>query len=321
MTIEHIGILGAGLMGRGIASTLLGFGFRVSVYSPGGEAELSSAIKQIEQDLKDMVACGLCSSDVVASWRDRYEASDSLDILAKSDFVIEAVIEDIHVKQSIYNRIEDIVGPSVTISSNSSAIPATVVQQGRQRPGRFVSMHGGEPAHNRFMEIIPGPQTDPRCVAEAAEIARRCKKDPSLLKKDIRGFITNRLMYSVFREAIHLLESGVADVEMIDRSFQNDVGSYSTIAGPFRLMDITGIAVYATVMKDLLPELSTYTQVPETMKRLVDEGANGIYNGRGFYDYTPEESEVWKRKWEEFGFDIRELADKYLPLDNSDESS
>ena len=62
-------------------------------------------------------------------------------------------------------------------------------------------------------------------------------------------------------------------------------------------------------------------EVPETMKRLVDEGANGIYNGRGFYDYTPEESEVWKRKWEEFGFDIRELADKYLPLDNSCESS
>lgn len=316
MAIENIGIAGAGLMGRGIASTLLGFGYHVVVYSPQqNEEELGSALAQIEQDCGDMVKHRVCTSNTLGNWRNRYRGTTSIETLSESNFIIETVIEDIAVKRRIYDQLEQRVEQSVTIASNSSAIPATIVQQGRKHPRRFLSMHWGIPAHNRFMEITPGEQTLPRCVTEATQIARRCKKDPAVLKKDIRGFIANRLMYALFREALSLLESGVADVEEIDRAFQNDIGSYATITGPFRLMDITGISAYAAVMKDLFPELSTDTHLPKTMSSLVDAGANGIHNGRGFYQYTPQQCEQWKRKWEEFGFDIWKLAEKHLPLE------
>ena len=151
-------------------------------------------------------------------------------------------------------------------------------------------------------------------VKAATELGRRCGKEPSVLKKDIRGFITNRLMYAMLREAFYLLESGVADAETIDRSFRNDMGWWSTLAGPFRFMDLTGLPAYAAVMKDLFPELSCQQALPETMARLIAAGANGVFNGKGFYTYTPEESERWQTAWSEFSWDVRQLAQRYTPL-------
>ncbi len=151
-------------------------------------------------------------------------------------------------------------------------------------------------------------------MAAAVEVARRCGKDPSILKKDIRGFITNRLMYALMREALYLLENGYADVAEIDRSFRNDVGWWATIAGPFRLMDLTGLPAYVKVMQDLFPELATTTEVPKTMQKLAEEGAAGVFNGRGFYQYTPEECARWQKIWADFSWDIRRLAEKYTPL-------
>jgi 3-hydroxybutyryl-CoA dehydrogenase len=289
----------------------------VVVYSPlSDREELADALEQIELECDQMVQHGVCSSEALGQWRQRYQGATAADALAPSDFIIESVIEDMDAKGRVYDLIENVVGPSVTIASNSSAIPPTLIQQGRKHPERFVSMHWATPAHNRFLEITPGAQTDPRCVSEAAEIAHRCRKEPAILKKDVRGFLANRMMYALFREAISLLEAGIADVEMIDRAFQNDIGAYAALAGPFRLMDLTGIPAYAAVMKDLFPELSTSGQLPKTMQKLVEAGANGIFNGRGFYQYSPAECEAWKRTWEQFSFDIWKLAAQYRPLDS-----
>ena len=208
------------------------------------------------------------------------------------------------------------IGAEVPVGSNTSAIPISLIQKPRSKPARFLGMHWSEPAHNsRYMELIRGDQTCDSAMQAAIDVARRCGKDPSVLEHDIRGFISNRLMYAVMREALYLLDNGYADVESIDRSFRNDIGWWATIAGPFRLMDVTGFPAYVTVMKDLFPELANTTELPKSMQKLADEGANGVLNGRGFYDYTPEECEKWKQIWAEFSWDIRRLADKHTPLE------
>jgi len=158
-------------------------------------------------------------------------------------------------------------------------------------------MHWAEPAHaTRFCELIRGDQTSEETLATATQMARRLGKEPCVCRQDIPGFIVNRIGYAMYREAFWLLENGVADVETIDRSFRNAMSVWANIAGPFRWMDLTGIPAYAAVMQRLWPKLSCATEVPQLMKDLVASGARGISNGRGFYNYTPQEAAAWGKK-------------------------
>jgi 3-hydroxybutyryl-CoA dehydrogenase len=148
-------------------------------------------------------------------------------------------------------------------------------------------------------------------MQRAERFGRSCGKEPAVLRRDIRGFLSNRMMYAMLREACYLVEAGIADVETIDQSFRNDMGWWSLLAGPFRWMDLTGIPAYATVMDGLLPELCNETRVPEMMRKMVAEDAGGIHNRRGFYPYTRSGARRWEEKWVEFTYDMRKLAEKY----------
>src|SRR5207245_1769801 len=199
-------------------------------------------------------------------------------------------------KRRWLGEIELFVSRDTIIGSNASAIPPSLLQRGLRHPDRVLGIHWGDPAHTtRFMEIICGRQTDPRCAARAMALARSWGKEPSLLRRDIRGFISNRCMYALMREAFHLVESGYASVEDVDRSVRNDLGYWITFAGPFRFMDLTGIPAYRAVMKDLLPDLDCSKKVPRLIKRLVDSGARGVSNAKGFYRYTPRSARSWEK--------------------------
>ncbi len=177
-------------------------------------------------------------------------------------------------------------------------------------------MHWAEPCHvTRFLEIICGEQTSQAALDSALRLARLARKEPSVVRKDIEGFIANRLGYAMYREAFHLLETGIADIETIDRSFRNAAGLWASICGPFRWMDLTGLPGYAAVMKRLLPQLSNARSVPAAMTALVESGAEGIRNGRGFYQYTQQEADRWERLLHEHAWKVREWMDCNFPLD------
>lgn len=242
----------------------------------------------------------------------RLRITDDAALLKDHEVVIESIIESVEEKRSVYRRLETVLSPTAIIGSNTSAIPVTVLQEGLQHPGRVLGIHWAEPAHiTRFMEVICGDQSELRFAETIVLLAESWGKEPSLLRKDIRGFITNRIMYAMLREAFHLVEKGYATVEDVDRSLRNDLGYWITFAGPFRFMDLTGIPAYRTVMKDLFPELDNSTATPELMERLVADGARGVSNAKGFYPYTPESAEHWEKTFIEFSYDIRKLAEKY----------
>jgi 3-hydroxybutyryl-CoA dehydrogenase len=313
-----VGIVGLGLLGRGIAACLLSNDFRVIAFTLTQESR-DEAREYIAAAIDDLVNRGGFPAALRDDWRGRYVEAASVAELAGCDFVIESVFEDLDVRRKLFDEIEDVVGPEVPIASNTSALPISVLQEGRRRPGRFVGVHWAEPCHlTRFLEVVRGDLTDDATAEAAMDLARRAGKDPSLVRKDVEGFIVNRIGYAMYREAFWLLENGVADVETIDRSFRNAISVWANIAGPFRWMDLSGIPAYAAVMKRLWPKLSCATEVPQALTDLVEAGAKGISNGRGFYHYTPEEAARWERRLIENVWTSRAAIDRATAEDHPD---
>jgi len=186
---------------------------------------------------------------------------------------------------------------------------------------RFIGMHWAEPAHaTRFLEIIRGEQTSDEAFETAADLARRIGKEPSMVEKDVPAFIVNRIGYAMYREALNVLEMGVADVETIDRSVRNALGLWATMCGPFRWMDLTGgPALYGKAIEGVLPSLSNATELPKTMQDLREADAWGIANGRGFYQYTEEEARRWEELFRRHAWTVREVMNEYFPLEEQEE--
>lgn len=304
------GIVGMGLMGTSIAACLLGSGHSLACID-SDPAKLQSAPKRLWNILNDAWEKGLISAHPDTLMKQVTISRDYSDLMA-AEIVIESTVENLAVKRRVFGEIEKAVSSKTLIGSNTSAIPVTDLQRGMKHPERILGLHWGEPANiTRFMEIICGEETSPENAQKAMRFARKLGKEPSLLRKDIRGFITNRIMYAMLREAFYLVESGFASVADVDRSLRNDLGYWITFAGPFRFMDLTGIPAYAAVMKDLLSDLNCATKVPRLMRKVVQSGARGVSNARGFYSYTPMQAKRWEKLFIEFSHNIRELAEKY----------
>lgn len=306
-----VGVIGLGLMGRDIAACLLAHDVAVCGFDTDGE-QAKGARPHIEKTLAEMLRRKLVKREVKAGWNTRFMLADSLTGLKGCDFVIEATPESLLGKQRIFKEVEAVVSKRTILASNTSSFPIGLLQKACQYPQRLIGMHWAEPAQiMRYLEITPGDATSAHTVKLTKALGEHCGKEPTVLKQDIRGFLSNRMMYAMLREAFHLVEAGIADVETVDQSFRNDIGWWATFAGPFRWMDLTGIPAYAAVMEGLLPELSRSTELPELMKQTVKRGARGMANSKGFYKYTPAQSKKWEEAWVEFTYDVKKLAEKY----------
>ncbi len=306
-----VGLIGLGLMGRGIAACLVAHGFRVIAYNRTARRARESCA-HIDEAVTGLAQRGFIPRVRAKRWRQRFQLVESIAELGPCRIVIESVIEDLALKRKLFAEVEKHVAPNAIIASNTSSFPITLLQAGRRHPGRYIGMHWGEPAQMmRYLEIIPGRHTTRSTVRRTRQFGEACGKEPTELREDIRGFLSNRMMYAMIREAFHLVESGVADIETVDKSFRNDMGWWSLLAGPFRWMDLTGIPAYARVMEGLLPRLSNSRKVPKLMRDVVASGAQGIGNAKGFYRYTNKEARRWEKDWLEFSYEIRRLADKF----------
>jgi 3-hydroxybutyryl-CoA dehydrogenase len=304
------GVVGLGLMGASIATCLVAAGHRVVAIDKDA-ARRRKLKRRVSLLLRDMRREKLLAADP-ASLLKNLEASDNFDSLSSCGLVIESIFENLSEKHKVLRKIENVVSPGALIGSNTSALPVTELQRGARHPERMLGIHWGEPAHIlRFLEVICGNETDPRNAETVMRLARLWRKDPTLVRRDVRGFITNRIMYAMLREAFYLVENGYASVEDVDRSVRNDMGYWITLAGPFRYMDLTGIPAYAAVMRDLLPDLCRSQETPKLMEGVVASGARGISNAKGFYQYTPAEAKRWEKRFLDFSFEIRALALKY----------
>lgn len=305
-----IGVVGLGLMGCSITTCLLMAGHVVIAVASLPE-DMKDARKRITAHLQKSMEAGLTSVEP-AEYVKELVITEDYNHLLPCGLVIECTIESLEIKKMVYEKIESVISPDALLASNTSAIPISILQSQTKYPQRFFGLHWAEPSHTtRFLEIICGDLSDSQKGEYLYELSCKWGKEPTLVRKDIRGFITNRLMYAMFREAFHLVENGYATVEDVDRACRNNAGYWMTLVGVFRWMDLTGVAAYHHVMKDLFPTLNNSSEVPKLIDDLVKNGAKGIANGRGFYNYTEEEIRLWKETFTEFSYEIRKLALKY----------
>lgn len=319
--LDPVGVVGLGLLGRGIAASLLGTGFHVIAVDMREEAQ-QEARAYIEDAMSEMVRHGASSSQTLALWSERYSVSSSIHTLKGCAFVIESVLEDITVKQQVFDDIEAVIREDVPIASNTSALPITSLQKRRSHPSRLLGMHWSEPAYStRFLEIIRGKHTSDAALHTAMELGRRIGKDPCIVEQDIPGFIANRLGYALYREAAYLLELGVGDVETIDRAFRNAFGLWATLCGPFRWIDITGgPLIYAKAMTGVLPTLNNSTELPAIFAEKQRDAERGAIDNQRFYDYGPADAQRWRKLLHEYAWEVRRLQQRYYPLgEKSDE--
>ena len=311
---QPVGLVGFGLMGQSIAACLLSRGLSVRVYDSDRRA-YARGRANINDALAELVRRRLLPAAMRRNWRDRLLSIPSIDDFAPCGLIIESVPEDLERKQQLFRDLEPVVSARAILASNTSSLPISLLQSALRLPARFIGMHWGVPAQLvPFFEIIPGKRTSARTVRLTRDFGVACGKQPIVLREDIRGFIGNRLMYAMMREACYLVESGIADIATVDRAFRYDLGWWSLLAGPFRWMDLTGIPAYAAVMEGLLPKLSNQKTVPELMLQAVESGREGIANGKGFYRYDKASIARWKKAWTEFTYDIKSVADKYEKL-------
>jgi len=305
-----VGVVGLGLMGCSFIASLLIAGHNVKAIAPLTE-DMESASERVHNHLTVCENAGLLNKPI-ESYLAQVVITEDYGHLSTCSLVLECVIEIPAIKKSVYQKIEKVVTKNTVIASNTSAIPISELQNHLEHPGRFLGIHWAEPAYlSRFMEITCGSSSDIEHANWVYELAHCWGKEPTLLRKDLRGFITNRLMYAVYREGLSLVEKGEATLEDVDKAFRYDAGSWMTLMGIFRRMDFMGLADQFEIFKTVFPKLCNDDNITPLMQHMVDIDARGTRNLLGLYPYTEEEARKWEEAFVLFNMEIFKLAEMY----------
>ncbi len=275
--IECVAILGAGTMGSGIALFFSGQGIPVNLYDPYPEA-LVHAYKRILQN--ETIAGKTLSHKNI-----KYTTS-LRECIPDADLIIESAPEDIIIKSGLYAQISPLLKDTAIVASNTSTFPLAALSAGQIFSNRMIIMHFFNPAHLvPLVEIVAAENTLSGLMHTVDDFLVSCGKKPVVLKKDIYGFIANRLQAAVLREACFLLEKGVADAGQIDSVMKDGLGIRWVLNGPFEIADMGGLDVWEKVLHNLLPLLGDAIQVPKAIREKVQKNELGFKTGKGFFDY------------------------------------
>jgi len=282
MTIERIGVIGAGQMGNGIAHVLALAGYDV-VLDDINKDQLGKALERITKNMHRQAARGLIKEDQIEPALKRIRATTALDDMKDRDFVIEAATEDEATKKKIFQELCPRLGPNTLVATNTSSISVTRLATATDRPERFIGLHFMNPAPlMQLVEVIRGIATDDPTFQAALEIVKRTGKIAAYAE-DFPAFIVNRILQPMINEAVYTLYEGVGNVEAIDTAMR--LGANHPM-GPLQLADFIGLDTCLSIMQVLYEGLadSKYRPCPLLVK-YVEAGWLGQKTGRGFYDY------------------------------------
>jgi 3-hydroxybutyryl-CoA dehydrogenase len=271
MSSKRALIIGGGVMARGIAARLAASGIHTVVLVrrrevvAAAEADISARIERI----------GTRSGTV------RVHASVG-DLEPPFGLAVESVAEELEAKRAVLARAERLLADDGILTSNTSSLPLATLGGSLARPERFAGWHWFNPAELvPLVEVVAAPQTAPAVVERLLALSRTIGKEPVTVRRDVPGFVANRLQYALLREAYALVESGVCDVDDVDRAVVSGLGARWAAIGPFASMDAAGLEVHEAVAAQLFPQLSRSTAVPALLRELRRRGATGARGGSG----------------------------------------
>jgi len=288
MEIKTIAVVGAGNMGHQIAISAALAGFQVKCTDVSPEI-LAKAEQFADSYLPGRVVKGKLTEEEAKKARANVSFVPTLEDAANdADLVIEAVIEKLDVKRSLFAQFDEITPPHAILASNSSYIVSSRIAEATKRPDKVLNMHFFNPALvMKLVEVVKGPHVSDETAETAMEVARQMGKTPVLLNKEVYGFLVNRLLQATRKEALKLLDLGVASYEDIDTAVVNGLG-YPM--GPFKLLDLTGVDLaYHTYMAEYQESGDPADKPSPTVVEKYVKGEWGKKVGKGFYDYEPKE--------------------------------
>lgn len=288
--IHRIVIAGAGVMGGSMALLFVRHGFEVTVYDISQEG-LEQCKKRLEEE---------AGAYEITFTREK-------ECFLQADFVIEAIVENMEVKHRFWREISAMVPEEAILTTNTSGLSISRIAEAVTLPERFCGMHWLNPPHIcPLIEVIKGEKTG----AGTAELVRRTGirvgRVPVMLEKEVPGFLINRFQFAVLREAMSLVEAGVAGREDIDRVFKYGLGLRYACLGPFEIADLGGLDTFYRIASYLFPDLCNATEVPSMLSEPAENGDYGVKTGKGFYEYPGDRAQQVIEKRDA---DFRKVAD------------
>lgn len=289
--IRRIAVIGAGLMGHGIALEFAANGYDVRLQDQSA-AQLAKADASIAEGLSRLVAAGrICEADSAAA-SSRITLTNSLpEAVADADVVIEAVTENIDVKRAIFAELDAYAPRHAILASNSSTFMPSLMAAVTSRPGQVLVAHYFNPPHLLpLVELVRSDETSDATIAAMHALYTKIGKSPAVVQKEAPGFVGNRLQMALYREALAIVEAGIASPEDVDTIIHTGFGRRLSVAGVFQIFDAAGLDVTLAVADQLFPDIATSSTAPSLLREKVAQGDLGIKSGRGFYDWPPDEA-------------------------------
>ena len=287
--IRQVAVVGAGLMGHGISLVFALGGYQVRL-NDLSEESLQQATANIRTNLDTLRRMGLLDGRQAAGAPDRIRTSTSLhDTVADADVVIEAVFEDLDLKRRVFGELDELSPERTILASNTSTFMSSQLAPATGRPDKVVVANWWNPPYLLpLVEVVRGPETSNDTVETLAELLTKAGKRPVVLQKESLGFIGNRMQIALLREAISIVERGIASAEDVDTVVKNSFGRRLAVAGPFEVFDIAGWDTIRAILSQLIPEIESSRDVPALIEEMVDKGDLGLKSGQGFYPWTSE---------------------------------
>lgn len=281
--MAELAVIGAGLMGAGIAQVAAAADYSVLLIDTGEDA-LARAAAGIEASYSKFAEKGRMTADEVTGALGRITTTTDLHAADQSDIIVEAVYESLEVKQAIFTQLDTIAKPDAVLATNTSAIPITTIAAVTSRPESVVGTHFFSPVPlMKLCELVRGYKTSDATLAKAREFAENLGKTVIVVERDVAGFVTTRLISALAMEAAALVESGVASAEDVDIACQLGFGH---AMGPLRTADLTGVDILTNASSNIYADTQDEKFAPpELLRRMVAAGDLGRKTGRGFYSY------------------------------------
>lgn len=295
--IEQITVIGPGMMGHAIAQEFAVAGYAVTLCGRD-EERLEQARGKIEKSLHELAGWELISGDHVAPALDRIQLTADLEAAASTaDFVVESITEVREVKEKLFAKLDAVCPQHTILASNTSSLMPTTLAAATQRPDRFLIAHYFNPPFLMpLVEIVRGEHTADHVVETVFSLYQSMHKRPIVCRKEAPGFIVNRLQLALWREAFSIVQRGIASPQDVDRAVKDSFGRRLGMVGPFELYEyIDGYDLTLQCEKYILPDMDTSTTSYPLLMEKIEKGELGAKTGRGFYEWTPEFTENWRK--------------------------
>ncbi len=302
---EQAAVIGTGMMGPGIAVTLALGGMKATILSRTPE-NAQAGLDKARSQLQLLADNKLAAAAPAARAASLLSASSDFDrTIAEADMVVESALEKMDFKQELFARMDAIAKPAAVLASNTSGLSITAIASACSRPERVLTTHFWNPPHLMpLVEIVKGAKTEHNLAILVKDLLTRCGKVAVLVKKDTPGQLGNRLQIALVREAMHIVESGIADVEDVDAVAKNGFGLRLPVYGIFEHQDAVGLDMALGIVDYVSADLYNEPKAPEILRKTVEKGDLGAKTGKGFYDWSRKSIESVKQRRDDFVLDF-----------------